>query len=115
MTLTWLILSIVGGGDTTRILVNGLPFVLTFLLMGLNQKPRWVAYFWGVASLPFMRLFELEPDLGLFPEQAHRWCVECWPLAESWPYLAYFAVVLMVHNYLARRFAAVESREPNEV
>lgn len=115
MTITWLILSIVGGGDTTRIFVNGLPLVLTYLLVELNQKPRWVAYFLGITSLPLLRLFELEPDLGLHPEQAPRWCVECWTLAESWPYLAYFGVVLTVYYYFARRFAAVESGKPNEI
>lgn len=89
ITVIFFILSIFAGGDTSRILMTGAPFVMTFLLIQLNQMPAWVGYFAAFSSLPLMRLTQLEPDLGLYPAQAHNWCVECWTFSESWPYWAY--------------------------
>ncbi|MEZ4903035.1 MAG: hypothetical protein R2822_15390, partial [Spirosomataceae bacterium] len=113
-TFLWLFLSVVGGGDTTRILFNGMPFVLTFLLLRLNQKPVWVSVYVLATSLPLMRLFSLEPDLGLHPQATQAWCVECWYFWESWPYWAYATFVLTGYYYLARRLG-VGSRKTNEV
>lgn len=113
-TLLWLFLSIFGGGDTTRILFNGMPFVLTFLLLKLNQKPDWVVWYILFTSLPLMRLFELEPDLGLYPQATQRWCVECWTFSESWGYWLYFVVVLVGYYYLSRRLR-FSGRQANEV
>lgn len=102
-SLVWLLLSVVGGGDTTRILFNGMPFVLTFLLLGFQQQPRWASWYAIFASLPLMRWWELEPDLGRFPAFTHRWCVECWTLHDSWGYWLYAAVVLAGYYYLTGR------------
>jgi len=113
-SLLWLFLSIFGGGDTTRILFNGMPFILTFLLLKLNQKPAWLSWYVFITSLPLMRLFSLEPDLGLYPQSTHHWCVECWQFSESWGYWMYAVVVLMGYYYLARRLG-IGSGEPNEV
>lgn len=110
----WFFLSIFGGGDTTRILFNGMPFVLTFLLLKLNQKPDWVAWYILFTSLPLMRLFELEPDLGLYPQTTQRWCVECWTFSESWGYWLYCVAVLVGYYYLSRRLR-VSGRQANEV
>ncbi|MFN8346149.1 MAG: hypothetical protein U0X91_14170 [Spirosomataceae bacterium] len=113
--LLWLFLSVFGGGDTTRILFNGMPFIMTFLLFQLNQKPRWVAVYVLLTSLPFMRLLELEPDLGLYPPATQRWCVECWTLPESWGYWVYAIVVLAGYYYLLRCFGAVGGNETNHI
>lgn len=115
MSLIWLVLSIVGGGDTTRIFVNGLPFVLTFLLIRLHAQPHWVGYGAAMASLPLMRLHLLEPDLGLFPQKNLEWCVECWTLAQSWPYWVYAALILGVYQYFARRLEAVDARKSHKI
>jgi hypothetical protein len=111
----WLFLSIFGGGDTTRILFNGMPFVLTFLLWRLNQQPVWVGGYVFLTSLPLMRLPELEPDLGLYPNESLRWCVECWTLSESWGYWVYAGVVLAGYYYFLRRFGAIGSRKTKQV
>lgn len=111
----WLFLSVFGGGDTTRILFNGMPFVLTYLLVKLNQQPKWLGWYILMTSLPLMRLNALEPDLGLYPNEMHQWCVECWTLAESWGYWTYVVAVLAGYYYLSRRFGAVGSNETNEV
>ncbi len=100
ITVIFFILSIFAGGDTSRILMTGAPFVMTFLLIQLNQMPAWVGYFAAFSSLPLMRLTQLEPDLGLYPAQAHNWCVECWTFSESWPYWAYMLVVGLVFWFL---------------
>jgi hypothetical protein len=100
ITVVFFILSIFAGGDTSRILMTGAPFVMTFLLIELNQMPAWVGYFVALSSLPLMRMTELEPDLGLYPAQAHNWCVECWSLAESWPYWAYMLAIGLVFWFL---------------
>ena len=107
LAFVWLLLSIVGGGDTVRIFVNGLPFVLTYLLIGLGQKLPWVGYFVLLASLLLMRLDLLEPDLGLYPQQTQYWCAECWNWTQRGPYWLYAAGVLMAYRYFARRFAAL--------
>lgn len=111
----WLFLSVFGGGDTTRILFNGMPFVLTYLLVKLNLQPKWTGWYILMTSLPLMRLDKLEPDLGLYPNEMHQWCVECWKLAESWGYWVYALTVLVGYYYLSRRFGAVGSDEANEV
>lgn len=113
--LLWLFLSVFGGGDTTRILFNGMPFVLTFLLLKLNQQPRWVGWYILFTSLPLMRLTELEPDLGLYPQATQHWCVECWTLSESWEYWVYAIAVLAGYYYFLRRFRAVSSNKTNHV
>ena len=102
ITITWFLLSIFAGGDTSRILMTAFPFVFTFLLLKLNDKPIWVEYFALIISIPFMRLFELEPDLGKFPQFSHRWCVECWLISESWGYLVYALAVSIIYFYLIR-------------
>jgi hypothetical protein len=111
----WLILSVFGGGDTTRILFNGMPFVLTFLLWRLNQQPVWVGGYVFLTSLPLMRLAKLEPDLGLYPNESLRWCVECWTLSESWGYWVYAGVVLAGYYYLLRRFGTIGSRKTKQI
>ncbi len=111
----WLFLSVFGGGDTTRILYNGMPFVLTFLLLKLNRLPTWTGGYILLTSLPLMRLFKLEPDLGRYPNEMPQWCVECWSMAESWGYWVYAIFVLAGYYYLSRRFGAVRSDEPDEV
>lgn len=111
----WLLLSVFGGGDTTRILFNGMPFVLTFLLLRLNQKSNWVGWYILFTSLPLMRLTELEPDLGLYPQATQRWCVECWTLGESWGYWMYAIAVLTGYYYFLRRFGAVGRDKTNHV
>lgn len=111
----WLFLSVFGGGDTTRILFNGMPFVLTFLLLKLNQQPKWIAWYILLTSLPLMRLNELEPDLGLYPQATHRWCVECWTLGESWGYWVYAIAVLAGYYYFLRRFRTVGRDKTNHI
>lgn len=111
----WLFLSVFGGGDTTRIVFNGMPFVLTYLLVKLSQQPKWLGWYILITSLPLMRLNALEPDLGLYPNEMLQWCVECWTPAESWGYWAYAIAVLAGYNYLSRRFGAVGSNETNQI
>lgn len=113
--LLWLFLSVFGGGDTTRILFNGMPFVLTFLLLRLNQQPNWIAWYILFTSLPLMRLTELEPDLGLYPQATQHWCVECWTLSESWEYWVYAIAVLAGYYYFLRRFRTISSNKTNHV
>lgn len=113
--LLWLFLSVFGGGDTTRILFNGMPFVLTFLLLRLNQQPNWVGWYLLITSLPLMRLNELEPDLGLYPQATQRWCVECWTFRESWGYWVYAIAVLAGYYYFLRRFGAVGRDKTNHI
>ncbi|WP_162793928.1 hypothetical protein [Runella rosea] len=111
----WLFLSVFGGGDTTRILYNGMPFVLTFLLLKLNRLPTWTGGYILLTSLPLMRLFKLEPDLGRYPNEMLQWCVECWPIAESWGYWVYAIAALAGYYYLSRHLGAIRSDESNEV
>lgn len=113
--LLWLFLSVFGGGDTTRILFNGMPFVLTFLLLRLNQQPNWIGWYVLFTSLPLMRLTELEPDLGLHPHTTHRWCVECWTFSESWGYWVYAIAVLAGYYYFLRRFGTVGRNKTNHI
>ncbi|MCP1384236.1 hypothetical protein [Runella salmonicolor] len=111
----WLFLSVFGGGDTARILYNAMPFVLTFLLLKLNRLPTWTGGYVLLTSLPLMRLFQLEPDLGRYPNEMPQWCVECWSMTESWGYWVYAIAVLAGYYYLSRRFGAIGSDESNEV
>jgi hypothetical protein len=109
LAILWLLLSILGGGDTARIAYNGLPFVMTYFLLKLNKKPVWVAYFIVLTALPLMRLPSLEPDLGLYPKQSYDWCVECWAMDDAWPYWLYAAVVSAVYYYFCSRRLGLES------
>ncbi|WP_028664221.1 hypothetical protein [Runella zeae] len=111
----WMVLSIVGGGDTTRILFNGMPFMLTYFLIRLNHQPLWVGGYICLASLPLMRLYTLEPDLGRFPTQMADWCVECWELSRSWGYGAYAIVVLAAYHYLLSRNFSFPRHKSNDI
>ncbi|HAK75380.1 MAG TPA: hypothetical protein DCM71_00345 [Runella sp.] len=111
----WLFLSVFGGGDTSRIVFNGMPFVLTFLLVRLNQQPTWVTGYVFLTSLPLMRLYEVEPDLGRFPSETHRWCVECWTVSESWGYAVYALAVLAGYYYLLRHFNVIGGRKTEDI
>ncbi|MCU0338669.1 MAG: hypothetical protein MUE30_02200 [Spirosomaceae bacterium] len=113
-SFAWLLLSVLGGGDTVRILFNGLPFVLTFLLLGFEQQARWVSWYALLVSLPLMRLWALEPDLGRHPALTHHWCVECWTWQESGGYWLYALVVLSGYYYLARRLG-IRPDEPHKI
>lgn len=113
--IVWLFLSVFGGGDTSRILFNGMPFVLTYLLLKLNQQPTWVAGYVFLTSLPLMRLEQLEPDLGRFPAQTNRWCVECWTVSESWGYAVYALAVLAGYYYLLRHFNVIGGRKTQDI
>lgn len=113
--ILWLFLSVFGGGDTSRILFNGMPFVLTFLLVRLNQQPTWVTGYVFLTSLPLMRLYEVEPDLGRFPSETHRWCVECWTVSESWGYAVYALAVLAGYYYLLRHFNVIGGRKTQDI
>ena len=113
--MMWLFLSVFGGGDTSRILFNGMPFVLTYLLLKLNQQPTWVAGYVFLTSLPLMRLHEVEPDLGLFPSETHRWCVECWTVSESWGYALYVLAVLAGYYYLLRHFNVIGGGKTQDI
>jgi hypothetical protein len=115
LTLTWFLLSIFGGGDTSRIAFNGMPIVLTFILLQLNKKPNWAAYFLTAASIPLMRLNRLEPDLGLHKSQTYDWCVECWTWADVWPWWVYVAIILAIYHYFLRRFATIIPDELHDV
>ncbi|MFN4146185.1 MAG: hypothetical protein ACK4GN_10210 [Runella sp.] len=110
MAFVWLGLSIVGGGDTVRIFYNGMPFVLTYLLTVLNHKSERETSFLLIASIPLMRVSELEPDLGKFPNQMHDWCVECWTGRESMGYFLYGLLVLASYYYFFRRNALRRSK-----
>ncbi len=111
----WLFLSIAGGGDTVRIVFNGMPFVLTFLLLKLNQQPNWTGWYVFLTSLPLMRLMELEPDLGRYPSAMPHWCVECWTWGESWPYGLYLCSVLAGYYYLSRCLGTVGGNKTNQI
>jgi hypothetical protein len=111
----WLFLSVFGGGDTTRILFNGMPFVLTFLLLKLNQQATWVGGYALLTSLPLMRLAGLEPDLGRYPSEMQRWCVECWSFGESWGYWIYSIAVLTGYYYLLRRLGTISSDKAKHI
>ncbi|GAB2788045.1 hypothetical protein GCM10027275_36050 [Rhabdobacter roseus] len=104
MSMVGLVLGLLGGGDTVRNAMLVSPFVLTYLLHLLQQRPAWAGYLAGVVSLPLMRLTHLEPDLGTFPEQQLAWCTECWRWAESWPYLLFIGVVWVVFFFFRKYF-----------
>lgn len=97
ITVIWLLLSVFAGGDTSRILMTAFPFVFTFLLIKLNNLQNWIFVFALVSSFPIMRLFDLEPDLGKFPNLSYNWCVECWSFSESWVYILYLLFILFIY------------------
>ncbi len=96
ISIFFILLSVFAGGDTSRILMTAAPFIMTYLLINLNTKPAWIGYFAFVVSLPLMRLFRLEPDLGLYPTLSVEWCVECWSLSNSWPYWCYLLGIVIL-------------------
>lgn len=103
LALTGLILSAIGGGDTSRIAITFLPAILTVMLKGVSASasPARMAVLVFLATLPLTRFWELEPDLGRFPQQRYQWCVECWSLAETGLWATYVLLtgwVLYLNN-----------------
>ncbi|SDM02451.1 hypothetical protein [Siphonobacter aquaeclarae] len=102
----WLVLSLVGGGDTSRIFFNGAPFVLTVWLLGINSvKTPWFSSLLLLLSVPLMRLTQAEPDPAYSSADDRSWCVECWSLTETLPYAAYALVLFAFLYFWLRRRA----------
>lgn len=100
--LTGLVLSTVGGGDTSRILMTFFPVIMTLMLRGISATPHpaSMAALLFLVSLPMTRFSKLEPDMGLHPEQFHAWCVECWSIPEMLPWVLYILLVVwLLYRY----------------
>jgi hypothetical protein len=96
MSAISILLSILGGQDSTRIAFLGFPFVMTWILL-LVRECDWrmigAALFF---SLPLMRIFEKIPDPGKDFSTFALWYPEFAPASLVTGLAGYFALVLLI-------------------
>jgi len=106
-SVTYLGLSLLAGGDFTRIVFLGFPFVMTYILLVIRQCSQKLRIAAGLLSLPLMRLTEIIPDpaadwtafINWYPEFA-TWPVVC----QLWVYgVVVFMVFWLLKKYGIRR------------
>jgi len=75
LTLVSLALGIIAGGDFTRIVFLGFPFIMTWMLIVLKEKSKLVSGLAIVLSIPMMRLFNTIP-IRPSGSLTHEWYME---------------------------------------
>lgn len=70
-----LLLGIIAGGDHTRIVFLGFPFVMTWLLIRMNDKPLIVTFLVLLLSLPVMHILQEIPEPA-YATHTHSWFPE---------------------------------------
>jgi len=74
LSLTYLFLSLFGGGDMTRIAFLGFPFIMTWILLKLKDTKGFLFKAAFIASIPLLKLFGTLPDPAVFGwEKFNNW------------------------------------------
>ena len=89
LTVVSLMLGIVAGGDFTRIIFLGFPFVMTWILILLKNKSILLSLLSLFLSIPIIRLFEIIPE-PIYTSNQHEW----------YPEFAKMEIVLMWGLYM---------------
>ncbi|MFY0591267.1 hypothetical protein [Roseivirga sp.] len=98
-TLTYLGFGLLAGGDMTRIIYLGFPFIFTWIAFELRDLKSKQILILGLLSAPLMMLYRNIPDPGFF-----------WDLWQSWyPEFASPTIVLAVLSYTLMVFLALNS------
>lgn len=72
-SLAYLFFGIFAGGDMTRIVYLGFPFIMTYILIALSQYHVKITLSALILSLPLMRLWQNIPDAGSDWEALKNW------------------------------------------
>jgi hypothetical protein len=87
LSLTYLFLSLLAGGDMTRIAFLGFPFIMTWILLELKETKGFLFKAAFIAGIPLLKLFGTIPDPAImgwerfnnwFPEFANPVVVLLW-------------------------------------
>ncbi|OEJ99638.1 hypothetical protein [Roseivirga misakiensis] len=89
-SLTYFAFGILAGGDMTRIIYLGFPFIATWILFELKDLKTNQVLLIGLLSLPLMVIYKTIPDPAFY-----------WDLWQSWyPEFAEKSMVLIVLGYV---------------
>ena len=92
LSLVYGLFGLLAGGDITRILFLGFPFVMTLSLYTIRATSKLILLLVLLLSLPWMRLVSLLPDPVSQPQTFYSWYPEFADVTTVLLWLAYVAV-----------------------
>ncbi|WP_421976780.1 hypothetical protein [Roseivirga seohaensis] len=99
-TLTYLAFGILAGGDMTRIIYLGFPFIATWIMYELREMRTKPLLILGLLSLPLMMLHQHLPDPAFQMELWESWYPEFANTTIVLMYLAYGGIAtLIAHRF----------------
>ncbi|MES2732071.1 MAG: hypothetical protein V4714_09990 [Bacteroidota bacterium] len=72
-SLTYFGLGLLAGGDFTRIVFLGFPFIMTLILLSAKESAKKEVLLALILSIPVMRLEGTIPDIGTAQEKYYSW------------------------------------------
>lgn len=100
----YLFFGLFAGGDFTRILFLGFPFIMTYLLIALRDEANWLPITMFTISIPILKITQAIPDAGKNWEAFREWFPEFAPVNDVWYMFAVGIITLSVVGLLDRFF-----------
>lgn len=101
-SLTYLAFGILAGGDMTRIIYLGFPFIATWIIYELRELRTKHLLTLGLFSIPLMMLYKSIPNPAFEWDMWQSWYPEFAESGIVWIVLAYTLVVALIFNSVAR-------------
>jgi len=103
MTLTYISLGVIAGGDSTRIVFLGFPFIMTWILLQLKHISRILTAIALLMSTILMKLVSIIPDPGKDFYSFAQWYPEFAEPGVVWGWGIYFAGCFLI-LYITNKF-----------
>ncbi|MDJ1473660.1 hypothetical protein [Xanthocytophaga flava] len=108
-SVTYLGLSLLAGGDFTRIVFLGFPFIMTYLFILLKNTNLKILVVILLLSLPLMHLHLFIPDQGLDWEQFAEWYPEFAPSSTVW-FMFGYGMLIALSSWILRKFHVFQQK-----
>ncbi len=95
-SITYLGLSLLAGGDFTRIAFLGFPFIATYCLLLVRNTNVWLLVLACLFSLPLMHLFQPIPDQAIYWQAFAEWYSEFASAPVVWLLFLYGLLVFTI-------------------
>jgi len=103
-SVCYLILGIIAGGDSTRIVFLGFPFVMTWIFLVLKNHSWKKALMAMLLSLYIMRLPDMIPDPGLWFNEFKDWYPEFASPGIIGVWVVYFTCCCFIYFSINKKF-----------
>ncbi|MDJ1501067.1 hypothetical protein [Xanthocytophaga agilis] len=108
-SVTYLGLSLLAGGDFTRIVFLGYPFIMTYLFVLLKNTNPKLSFVILLLSLPLMHLHLFIPDQGLYWTQFVEWYPEFAPSSTVWLMFGY-GMLIGLSSWILLKFQVFQQK-----